>query len=101
MRPIAEFIDGILRKTFARHDKTFAEIMINWPKIAGVTFGSRTHPFKISTVTEKGEKIKILHIKASDSATSLEFTYHQNIILERIAVYFGHKAISKLHIKIG
>lgn len=101
MRPIADSIDILLRKTFARHDKTFAEIMINWPKIAGAAFGSRTCPLRILTVTEKGEKLKILHIKASDSATSLEFTYHQNIILERIAVYFGHKAIDKLYIKIG
>lgn len=101
MRPIADHIDILLRKTFARHDKTFAEVMINWPKITGASFSSRTSPIKISTVTEKGQKIKILYVKTADAATSLEFTYHQNIILERIAVYFGHRAIDKLYIKIG
>ena len=100
MIEISEHINSILRSVFSGHDKTFSEIMINWPKIAGVRFSTSIIPSKITTVTEKGQKKKILHVKATNTTTSLEFTYHQNIILERIAVYFGHKAIDKLSIKI-
>jgi hypothetical protein len=100
MKPIADNIDKVLLKVFARHDKAFAEIMVHWHKITGSQFGSRTFPLKISSTTEKGRKINILHIGAKDAATSLEFSYHQDIVLERIAVYFGYKHVDKLRIKI-
>lgn len=100
MKPISDEIDKVLRNVFARHNKNFAEIMINWPKITGVKFSLSTAPFKISTGTEKGRKINILHVKTSNSATSLEFTYHHDIIIERISVYFGFKAIDKIIIKV-
>jgi len=98
MKPVSESVDKLLRSVFARHNKIFAEVMINWPKITGVKFGSSTSPIKISTITENKVKLNILHVKADNAATSLEFTYHQNIILERIAVYFGYKAIDRLRV---
>lgn len=100
MKPISNEIDKILRNVFARHNKIFAEIMINWPKITGIKFASSTAPYKVSTATEKGRKINILHVRSTNSATSLEFTYHHDIIIERISVYFGYKAIDKLIIKV-
>jgi hypothetical protein len=100
MKPIAEEIDKVLRNVFAKHSKIFAEIMINWPKIIGAQFGSATTPVKIAHTTNKGVKINILHVRADSAAVSMELTYHQAIILERIAVYFGYKAIDKLYIKL-
>lgn len=100
MKPIADNINKVLRHVFSRHDKAFAEIMIHWNKITGSQFGSRTAPLKISRATERGQKINVLHVGAKDAATSLEFSYHQDVILERIAVYFGYKHIDKLRIKI-
>lgn len=99
MKPISNEVDKILRTVFARHNKIFAEIMINWPKITGVSFGASTSPYKISTATEKKRKINILYVKVDNSATGVEFTYHQDIIIERIAVYFGYKAIDKIIIR--
>lgn len=96
MKPISNEVDKVLRGVFARHSKTFAEIMINWPKMAGLYFGYNTSPYKIATATEKKRKINILYVKVDNSATGLEFTYHQDIIMERIAVYFGYKAIDKI-----
>jgi hypothetical protein len=98
MKPISENIDKVLRTVFSKHSKAFAEIMINWPKVAGAKFGSSTSPMKISNITEKKVQIKVLYVKVSDSATGLEFTYHQDIILERIAVYFGYRAVDKLRV---
>lgn len=99
MKPISNEIDKVLRGVFARHSKTFAEIMINWPKITGLAFGAITSPYKIATATEKKRKINILYVKVDNSSTGLEFTYHQDIIIERIAVYFGYKAIDKIIVK--
>ncbi len=99
MKPISDELDKILRGVFARHSKIFAEIMINWPKITGIAFSSNTSPYKITTATEKKRKINILHVKVDNSVTGLEFSYHQDIILERIAVYFGYKAIDKIIVR--
>ena len=100
MKPISDNIDKILRYVFARHDKAFGEIMIHWHKITGAQFGCRTTPLRMSKMIEKGQKITILHVGTKDAATSLEFSYHQDIILERIAVYFGYKHVDKLRIKV-
>lgn len=100
MKPISDELDKVLRNVFARHNKNFAEIMINWPKITGPKFAHSTSPYKISTGAEKGRKINILHIRTPNSATSLEFTYHSDIIIERISVYFGFKVIDKIIVKV-
>lgn len=99
MKPIADEVEKIVRPVFAKHGKIFAEVMINWSKIAGVAFGQKTSPYKITTAAEKGRKINILHVKASNSATGLEFAYQQDIIMERIAIYFGYKAVDKIIVK--
>lgn len=100
MKPISDEIDKILGQVFSRHSKVFAEIMINWPKITGTKFASSTSPYKISNATEKGRKINILHVRTENSATSLEFTFHHDIIIERISVYFGYKTIDKIIVKV-
>ncbi|MBP7190273.1 MAG: DUF721 domain-containing protein [Rickettsiaceae bacterium] len=99
MKPIADELERVLRPIFARHGKIFAELMVNWQKISGVDLGAKTSPYKITTAAEKGRKINILHVKVANSATGLEFTYQQDIIIERIAIYFGYKAVDKIIVK--
>lgn len=96
MKPIAEEINKLIKKIFARQHYLLPEIVINWPKIVGLKFSRQTSPLKISTIKEKGTSINVLYVEVSSSSLSLEIEFQQEIIMERIAVYLGFKAIHKL-----
>lgn len=98
MKPIADDVNKIIRKIFTRQHPLLTEIIINWHKIVGLKFSHKANPLKISTSKEKGLKINILHIQVENSGLSLEMSFQQEIIIERISVYLGFKAIHKLRL---
>lgn len=96
MKPVSEEVNNLIRKIFVRKDPILAEIIINWTKIVGPKFSINTAPCKITRGYEKSSKISILHVEASDSSLSMEMSFQQDIIIERMTVYLGFKAIHKL-----
>lgn len=98
MKPLIDDVNRIVRKIFGRKNPVLAEMIINWGKIAGIRFSKKSRPLKITSSYEKGQKINILYIEAENSALSMELSYQQDVILERIAVYLGHKGIHKIRI---
>lgn len=98
MKPISVDIDKIIRKIFNQQHPLLAEIIISWPKIVGSRFSRQTSPLKIITSKERGIKINILHVQAENSGLSLELSFQQEIILERISIYLGFRAINKLRL---
>ncbi|WPY00764.1 DUF721 domain-containing protein [Candidatus Trichorickettsia mobilis] len=100
MKPIIDDINKIILNIVGKKDPLLAEIMMNWTKIVGGDFSQKSSPFKISTYREKGIKINVLYIKTDNAALSLEISFQQELIIERIAVYLGFKAIHKLRLII-
>jgi hypothetical protein len=98
MKLISQNINSIVRKILQKQHPLFAEILLNWDKIVGVKFKGKTRPLKISISKEKGININILQVIADNPSVSLELSYQQDIIIERIAVYLGCKGIQKLRI---
>jgi len=96
MKPISDGVNNLIRRIFIKRDPILAEIIINWTKIVGIKFSGNTAPCKISRGFEKSNKINILHVEASDSSLSMEMSFQQDIIIERMTVYLGFKAIHKL-----
>ena len=99
MKPLADHVNSALRKLLSKKNPVLAEIIINWSKIVGVKFSKVSHPVKITSSRQKGERVNILHINVENSSLALEMSFQQDIILERIAVYLGYKALHK--IKLG
>ena len=100
MKPLITDVNKIIRKIFGRKHPILAEIIINWGKIVGIRFSDKSLPLKITSSREKGQKINILYIEIENSALSMEMSYQQDIILERIAVYLGYKGIHKIKILV-
>ena len=100
MKPIADDINKIIRNIFSKNDPILAEIIMNWTKIVGYNLSQKSNPFKISTYREKDIKINVLYIRTDNAALSLEMSFQQEIIIERIAIYLGFKAIHKLRLVI-
>ncbi len=100
MKLLSHDINIIIKRIFGKQNPSLAEIMINWNKIVGSKFSNKTVPIKISTIKERGKAINILYVQAENSSIALEISFHQQIIIERISVYLGFKAIHSLRTKI-
>ena len=100
MKLVSQNVYSIVKKILQHQSPLFAEILLNWSKIAGVRFYDKTRPLKISTGKEKGVNINILHIIANNPSVALELSYQQDLIIERMALYLGFKGIQKLRIVV-
>lgn len=100
MKPIKDNLDLILRRVLNKQHPLLAEIVINWHKIIGSAISAKAHPLKITSSKYKGKKTNILHIQIENSAVHPEIAFQQEIILERIAIYLGFKAIHSLWIMV-
>ena len=96
MKPIIENVNKIIYKIYKNKNPVLAEIIINWQKIVGAKYSHNTLPLKISTTRDKIQKINILMVEVNNAATSVEIAFQQEIIIERLAVYMGYKAINKI-----
>ena len=98
---LGDSINYILRRIIGQKNKVLAEIIINLPRIVGGELSSNASPMKIYSIREKGEQINVLLVQADSSAAGLKLSYQQELVIERIAIYFGHKAVHRLKIKTG
>jgi len=96
MKPITYDINKIIYKIYKKKHPLLAEIMLNWQKIVGLKYSNNTWPLKISSIREKQQKINILLVEVNNSSLSMEMSFQQDIIIERMAVYLGFKGINKI-----
>lgn len=96
MKPIIENVNKIIYKIYKSKNPLLAEVIINWQKIVGAKYIYNTLPLKISTTRDKKQKVNILIVEVNNAATAVEITFQQEIIIERLAVYMGYKAINKI-----
>ncbi len=96
MKPIIENVNKIIYKIYKNKNPILAEIIVNWQKIVGVKYSQNTLPLKINTIRDKNRRINILMVEVSNAATSVEIAFQQEIIIERLSVYMGYKAINKI-----
>ncbi len=96
MKPIITEVNKIIYKIFKRQHPILAELIINWSKVVGTKFSSSSMPLKVISSREKGARINILYIQADNSSISMEMSYQQELIIERIAIYLGYKGIHKI-----
>jgi hypothetical protein len=100
MKPLSDDINKIIKRIFGKKHPLFSEIMINWSKIVGPQFSSKTSPLKIVSIRDNSKPINILYVQVENSSIALELSCHQQIIIERISVYLGFKAIHSLRTNI-
>jgi len=81
------------------HKYGFAEhrIITDWEVIVGSQYARFTLPLKLVT-SRSAEKTATLHILVA-SGRALEFQHIQPVIMDKIATYFGYKAVTKIVMK--
>lgn len=96
MKPLVDDVNKIIYKIYKKNNPLLAGVMLHWAKIVGAQYGTQTMPLKITSARDKNQKINILHVISSNSSVALEIAFQQEIIIERLAVYMGYKAIQKI-----
>lgn len=87
VRPLAK--DALKKRGFSEY-----RLLTEWPEIVGLHLSAVSCPQKISFEMNK-KTDGVLHVDVL-SVSALEFQHLQPIILERIAAYFGYKAIARI-----
>ena len=100
MKKLDNIMSQFLTKLYKKQGSVMSELIINWSKIVGEALAYDTRPAKIRSQLYKGQKIHILYVHVSDSSKAIEISYSESIILERIAIFLGKKAIQRILIQV-
>ncbi|KAF8818102.1 DUF721 domain-containing protein [Rickettsia endosymbiont of Cardiosporidium cionae] len=93
---VQQFLDEVLKKSSS--DKAMSSLVMNWDKIVGLELYKISYPVKIYSRYEKDNTSKILYISVSNPSLSMKIYYQQSIIIEKISIYLGYKAVDKIRI---
>jgi len=96
---IGIYTQKIVKPVFKARGLMEGKIITHWPQIVGERFARLALPEKITFPKgKKGEGTLYLSVTSSGS---LLIHYAQGLILEHVNIFFGYKAVSKLHMSHG
>ncbi|MDB2414903.1 DciA family protein [Rickettsiales bacterium] len=94
-RKIGYALDKATKPVLSKRGFIHSKLIADWDKIVGPVLGEYSSPQKISFWRDANIN-GTLYIEIYDSGMATELTYLEPVIIEKIAVYFGYKAIAKL-----
>jgi hypothetical protein len=89
---IDKLIKPVLTKKGIYHTKIFSE----WEMIVGKHMAAISVPKKISLSKNVVMNNGSILIEVACSGVATELHYHEQIIIEKLAIYFGYRAITKV-----
>lgn len=94
-QPLAREIERIVKPVYHQHGFTEHRVLTEWAQVVGRELATGSSPKKLTFPKGKREQ-GVLHVTVTSGARALELQHMQPVILERIATYFGYKAIDKI-----
>ena len=99
LHQVSAFLGTITQPIFKRRGFYQHKILTDWPIIVGEQFATYTIPQKMVTRDVKGNKEGVLYVDVTNSSVAMQLHYMEPIIIEKIATYFGYKAVTQLKIQ--
>lgn len=96
---VSTLLDDVTKPIFKKRGFYHHKLLTDWPMIVGPALSGYTILQKIVTREVKGQKEGILYIDVSNSSAAMQLQFMEPVIIEKIAAYFGFKAVSKLRIQ--
>lgn len=94
--PLHKAVETVTKPAFRKHGLAESRIVTQWPQIAGSVLAGKTLPTRIAYA--KGQKDNgTLHLTVAPG-WALEVQHLEPVILEKIATFFGYRAVGKLRI---
>lgn len=95
-KPLHKIIEPLVKPIFKTRGLAGAHFLADWPRIAGEELASHCVPEKLSFPS--GSKTGGTLTIAVENGFALEFQHMQPVILERINMYYGYQAVTRLAI---
>lgn len=99
-RPVSDLVPNLTKDIFGKKNLLFGKMLSEWPNIAGEEMAAKTLPIDLKFSRAKkdsGANQATLNL-AVQSAYALEFSYHKNLLIERLNMFFGYPAIKEIKI---
>ena len=108
MKPISSLLDRLIKPALNKYGLQQTKLFSEWELIVGKRLGEYSWPKKIifprNQVGDRGysqQSNGTLYIEVQSSGLNTELYYLEGVILEKIATYFGYKAITKIKIIVN
>lgn len=95
-KPLGKVIEPLTRPVFKSQGLTNASLLTDWTGIMGPALAQNTYPERISF--PRGKKTEGMLTIAVRNGFATEVQHMHQVILERLATYLGHKAITRISI---
>lgn len=92
---LARVLEKVTKPAFKKRGFAEQKVITDWPNIVGQVIATYSTPLKLVFPPEQ-RRDGVLHIEVYDSALATEIHYLGPIILDRIATYFGYRAVAQL-----
>ena len=97
LSPLSNSLDFVTSPIFKTRGFAQNKILTEWSLIVGVELANYSSPKKL-TFAKNNKYGAMLHVEVYNSGKAMEFSYNSSIIIEKIAMYFGYKAVSQIKI---
>lgn len=101
LQPIEQKLSDLLKPIFSGSKKEFIlinNLVKNWQEIVGKKYAEFSYPKSVSFNKDKSSGAKLI-IAVHNSAVGFFLENNAEIILERIAGFYGFKSITRISIK--
>jgi hypothetical protein len=107
-KAVGSFLPSLTAQAFKKFGFSTAELMLEWPAIAGRELAARCVPERLKWPARpeadagevepaRGRRGATLLLRV-DGAHALEIDYQRQQILDRVNAYFGYRAVSELRL---
>ena len=98
-KTLKDILSDTLKPACEKYGFITYRIINHWRQIVGKNIATLSHPIEISFLPNKNDE-GLLTIGISNPGFALEIQASELIIINKLATYFGYKAISRIKIKI-
>jgi len=106
-KPLSHLLGAALAPALKSHGLVTSELITRWEEIVGPRFAEVTRPLRVtwprlaSEIAEDRPREAATLVVRCESAHALDFQHSQTVIVERIAVTFGWRAVGRISIRQG
>lgn len=100
VQKIGRVLESVTKDIVSKHNPVIHKIIYNWPVIVGEKLASISQPAQVIFPFKKNNN-GILHIDISNPGFSLELQSREAMILDRISIFLGFKAIARIKVNIN
>lgn len=96
-KPLKGCVESLVRPVFKAQGAAASKLAMEWSQIVGREMAAYTAPTKLTFAKDKNNEGTLTI--ACEGAHALTFQHMQPVIIERIASYFGYRAVARISIE--